>query len=151
MLSRNEGKFLSRLLDWSGRESGALRFVWQVLTSRPAIAGVYQPTNWRVPSATTEGRFYEVDIEWRWCNCIGFAFRHRCSHLEVADRAAWLSYQLVHEATGAFLQPPLAMRDRVGLREKACGVDDGAGPDLKSKRAAYALWHSFQKPVNSRP
>lgn len=93
-LSSSEIGFYSLLCSWADC-SDPLRFIWQVLNSRPAIDG-QEPALWHVLSASEPGKFYLVDIESRLCNCEGFYFRHSCSHIRVADRAARFLYYLLN-------------------------------------------------------
>jgi hypothetical protein len=70
-----------------------LRFLWQALNSRPVVEGP-DPVLWLVPSSQDTRKLYEVDIEARICDCDGFHFKHRCSHLPVADFTARLLYEM---------------------------------------------------------
>jgi hypothetical protein len=93
-LTGDETRFYAMLRELAGRDA-ALKFFWLVISTRPAISGP-DPQVWLVPSTSEAGRFYEVDIDLRICLCDGFNFKHRCSHLAVADRAARLRYELVN-------------------------------------------------------
>jgi hypothetical protein len=93
-LKADETRFYLMLRELAGSDA-ALKFFWLVINSRPAIAGP-DPQVWLVPSTSEAGRFYEVDIDMRVCLCDGFNFKHRCSHLAIADRAARLRYQLIN-------------------------------------------------------
>ena len=83
--------------EWAGRNDAA-RFVLAVLASRPVIIGDPDPQRWLVPSSSQPGDFHVVDIELRVCDCAGWSFKHRCSHLAIADRAARLRYELIGPA-----------------------------------------------------
>jgi hypothetical protein len=93
-LTADETRFYAMLREMAGCHA-ALKFFWLVINSRPAVTGP-DPQVWLVPSTSEAGRFYEVDIDLRICLCNGFNFKHRCSHLRVADRAARLRYALVN-------------------------------------------------------
>lgn len=92
-LGRTEARFYERPRAWAGR-SNPLGFIWQVLDTRPAVAGP-EPQLWLVPSATRDDQNYLVNIAARCRVCDGFHFRHACPHLEAADRAARLLIPLL--------------------------------------------------------
>src|SRR5262245_7403644 len=85
-VSRMEARFYEHLYDLASGEH-PLQFDWQVLNSRPIDQGSASAV-WLVPSASTEGVFHKVDVEVRIWDCDGWRFKHTCSHLRVADRAA---------------------------------------------------------------
>jgi hypothetical protein len=96
-LGRDEVLYYSKLLAWTGSKT-PLRFIWQVINSRPAVEGS-EPQIWYVPSASNENWFYEVNIELRVCNCNGWRFKNTCSHLRIADCAARLRFELLSVGT----------------------------------------------------
>lgn len=94
-LSRAELRFYERLRTWTSRDD-PLPFIWQVLNSHPAIIGP-GPQWWLVPSATTSGKSYLLDLGARACSCDGFYYHHRCPHPAVADFAARLRAQWLYQ------------------------------------------------------
>lgn len=112
----DEAQAYERLRLWAARDDAA-RFVLAVLASRPVIAGDPEPQKWFVPSASRAGEFHIVDIELRVCDCAGWSFKHHCSHLGVADRAARLRYELTTSpALPVHSFGPSASRDRTSAR-----------------------------------
>lgn len=95
-LSRSEARAYEALCAWAARDD-ALVFLWRVLNTRPAIEGS-EPQLWLVPSSSEPGEFHAVDICLRVCDCRGWRYKHHCSHLAVADRAAQLRFQLAGPA-----------------------------------------------------
>ena len=94
----DEAAAYEQLRQWAGRADAA-RFTLAVLASRPIAAIDPDPQKWFVPSSSRAGEFHIADIELRICDCRGWRFKHRCSHLAIADRAARLRYQLLHDST----------------------------------------------------
>jgi|SRR5581483_9395616 len=94
----DEARAYEALRQWADRADAA-RFVLLVLGSRPVVAGDSDPQKWFVPSSSSPGDFHVVDVELRTCDCNGWRFKHHCSHLAVADRAARLRYELATVAS----------------------------------------------------
>ncbi|HKQ03829.1 MAG TPA: hypothetical protein VJ464_01760 [Blastocatellia bacterium] len=92
-LRREEATAYEQLRQWAGRADAA-RFVLLVFGSRPVVASEPDPQKWFVPSSSSPGDFHVVNIELRVCDCSGWRFKHHCSHLGVADRAALLRYEM---------------------------------------------------------
>lgn len=98
-LTRSESRFLAKLSAMT-RQSDPLRFLWQVINSRPIVEGS-EPALWSIPSATKEGASHTVDIDARVCSCEGFHFKYRCPHLSVADFAARLRFKFNRRSDNA--------------------------------------------------
>jgi hypothetical protein len=95
-LNRDEARAYETMRDWAGCDDAA-RFTLTVLASCPVVASDPDPQRWLVPSSSG-GEPHLVDIELRVCDCAGWRFKHHCSHLAVADRAARLRYDLAGAA-----------------------------------------------------
>ncbi len=105
-LSRSESRFLVKLSAMVGRSdprpAAALRFIWQLINSRPAAADP-EPTLWLVPSATKDAVSYTVDIDSRLCSCEGFHYRRICPHIAVAFFAARLLFEMNHARNASMI------------------------------------------------
>jgi hypothetical protein len=118
-LTASDARYLAKLSAMVGRDA-PLRFIWQVINSRPAVAGS-EPHLWLVPSASVEDVTHTVDIDARLCSCDGL--HYRCSHLRVADFAARLLFEMSASESASVaddesgIRPDSSVFRTEGLRE----------------------------------